>query len=59
MSWGNVLQRTGSGFCPADTYTHFGFMIFTQEQISTYVDPRPYSTVGCSSDAVVSVPCNC
>ena len=45
MSWCNVIRRTGSDFCPTDnfplTFTHFGFMIFnTQEQTSTYVDPR-------------------
>ena len=44
MSWRNVLQKTVSDFCPTDnfprTFTHFGFIIFTQERIGMYVDPR-------------------
>ena len=39
----NVLLKTGSDFCTDDsfpgTFTHFRFMIFTQERISTYVAP--------------------
>ena len=44
MSWCNVLQKAISDFCPIDkfprTFTHFGFIIFTQERIGMYVDPR-------------------
>ena len=59
----NVLRSAGSYFCPTDnfsrTFIYFGFMIFTQERISTYVDPRLVKSVRCVSNAILNVPCNC
>ena len=44
MSWCNVLQRTVLDICAANnfqgTFAHFRFIIFMQERINTYVDPR-------------------
>ena len=62
----NVLSETGSDFCATDhfpgTFANFCFMIFTQERISTYVDPFPSvnsSVARCFSVAVVNGPVNC
>ena len=45
MPWCNVLRRTGSDFYTTDNFPNnfidFCFMIFTQERISTHVDPFP------------------
>ena len=61
MSRCNVIQRTGLDFCVINnfqgTFTHFHFMIFTQERVNEYVDSMSVksSTVRCLSNAVVNV----
>ena len=45
MSWCNVLRRAGSDYCVNDdfpgTFADFRLKTFTQEESSSYVDPRP------------------
>ena len=45
MSWCNGHRRAGPNFCATDnfsrTFDDFLFKLFTQERISTYVDPCP------------------
>ena len=45
MSWCNVLQRAGSNYCVNDnfpgTLVNFHLKKFTQERISSSVDPCP------------------
>ena len=45
MSWCNVLRRAGSDYCVNDnfpgTFTDLCIKVFTQEKISSYVDPCP------------------